>query len=83
MCFNNLPTVNSVSPYSTIVGPLGSREPIFRPTKWVQILVKESVLLFNAKPRMFVFRLFHHFGATLAVIGFSGFFVIFVRFTKY
>ena len=82
MCFNNFPSIHFVGPYPTIIGSLGSRKPIFGPSEGVEILIKKSVLLFDAKPRMLTLSPVHDLGATFAMVRFCGFFVVFVSLAK-
>ena len=54
--FNHVTTKHISSTNSTVVGSLWPREPTLWPAKRMTIFVKQSVFLFNTKPRMGVLR---------------------------
>ena len=60
---------------------LRSWETILRPSKWMRVLVEESVLLFYSKPRMLILGLVHHLLAQLAVVGVRWLLVVLVGIT--
>lgn len=57
-------TIATSSTYWAIIGALRSWESMIRPSKWLDsklvIGLEESVLLFNTKPRMRIFRCFKY-----------------------
>ena len=80
MGLNNVTSIDFVSSDATIVGSLGSWKSIFGPSKRVQILIQQSVLLFDAKPGLLVLGFYHDLIAGLAVIGLGRQFVVLVSF---
>ena len=54
--FNHVTSKHISSANSTVVGSLWPREPTLWPAKGMTIFVKQSVFLFNTKPRMGVLR---------------------------
>merc|ERR1719244_511438 len=80
---NNISAINPASSNPAVVRSLWARETILGTTKWMTILIQESVLLFNSKPRVLVFSLFHHLKTSLPLVGICGLLVVFVSLTHY
>ena len=80
MGLDDVTSIDLVGSNATIVGSLGSWKSIFGPSKRVQILVQQSVFLFDAKPGLLVLGFDHDLIAGLAVIGLRRQFVVLVSF---
>ena len=75
---HNITAVDFVGSDTTVVGTLGSREPILRPTQGMAISIKQSVLLLHPKPGRLILGLLHDLAAQLAVVGGGGSLVVLV-----
>merc|ERR1719427_317680 len=77
------PAVHSAGTHTTVVGTLGSRESILGPTKWMGVLVEQSVLLLNPEPGVLVLGLLHDLLASLPVVRVGWLLVVFVGFAHH
>ena len=64
----NVPAVDLSGSNSTIVGSLRSREAILWPTEWMLVIIEQSILLLNTKPRLQILRLLHQLETDLPVV---------------
>ena len=66
--FNHVTSKHISSANSTVVGSLWPREPTLWPAKRMTIFVKQSVFLFNTKPRMGVLRQMEKFKTVIKTL---------------
>ena len=57
---------------TAVVGALGARESVFRPTVWGTVGVEQGVLLLKAEPRFVVLGEVHDLGGMVTVVGLVG-----------
>ena len=62
---------------------LGARKTILGPTKWMGVLVEQSVLLLNPEPGVLVLGLLHDLLARLPVVRVGWLLVVFVGFAHH